>query len=182
MPVAVLRYARTMRFERDPERPDPSEPSRQRVRETLIERQIREAMEDGRFDGLPHQGVRLPLEDDAAAGDRALAHRVLKNAGVAPGWIEADKTVRTLFDERDLLFARLPRMSALARIRARDELRRLVDATNRAILRVNIEAPTERQHRRPLDIEVELARFDAAARAEPPPTDQGRSIIGRRDP
>ena len=157
-----------MGFERDPERSDPAEPSRERVRETLIERQIREAMEDGRFDGLPHQGVRLPLDDDSAAGDRALAHRVLKNAGVAPGWIEADKTVRALLDERARLHARAPRMAALARIRARDDLRRLVDATNRAILRVNIEAPTDRQQRRPLDIEVELARFEAAAREEPP--------------
>ena len=157
-----------MGFERDPERPDPAEPSRQRVRETLIERQIREAIEDGRFDSLPHQGVPLPLDDDSAAGDRALAHRVLKNAGVAPGWIEADKTVRALFDERDRLLARAPRMSPLGRIRARDDLRRLVDATNRAILRVNIEAPTDRQQRRLLDVEVELARFEAAAREEPP--------------
>ena len=157
-----------MGFERDPERPDPAEPSRQRVRETLIERQIREAIEDGRFDGLPHQGARLPLDDDSAAGDRALAHRVLKSAGVAPGWIEADKTVRSLLDERDRLLARAPRMSALARDRARDDLRRLVDATNRAILRVNIEAPTDRQQRRPLDIEVELGRFETAARGEPP--------------
>lgn len=157
-----------MGFERDPERPDPAEPSRQRVRETLIERQIREAIEDGRFDSLPHQGVRLPLDDDSAAGDRALAHRVLKNAGVAPGWIEADKTVRALLDERDRLLARVPWMSILARRRARDDLRRLVDATNRAIVRVNIEAPTDRQQRRPLDIAVELARFEAAARAEPP--------------
>lgn len=171
-----------MRSERDPERPDPAEPSRQRVRETLIERQIREAMEDGRFDGLPHQGARLPLADDSAAGDRAMAHRVLKNAGVAPGWIEADKTVRALLDERDRLLVRAPRMSALARIRARDDLRRLVDATNRAILRVNIEAPTERQHRRTLDVEVELARFDAAAREEPPSTGQVGGVSGRRGP
>jgi hypothetical protein len=154
--------------ERDPERPDPAEPSRQRVRETLIERQIREAMEDGRFDGLPHQGTRLPLEDDSAAGDRAMAHRMLRNAGVAPAWIEADKTVRALLDERDRLIARAPRMSAHGRVRARDELRRLVEAANRAILRVNIEAPTDRQHRRPIDIEVELERFEAAARGEPP--------------
>jgi hypothetical protein len=140
--------------ERDPERPDPAEPSRQRVRETLIERQIREAMEDGRFDGLPHEGARLPLEDDSAAGDRAMAHRVLRNAGVAPPWIEADKTVRAFLDELDRLIARAPRMSALGRHRARDELRRLVDATNRAIVR--------------LHIEVELARLEAAARDEPP--------------
>ena len=138
------------------------------MRETLIERQIREAMEDGRFDGLPHQGARLPLEDDSAAGDRAIAHRVLRNAGVVPAWIEADKTVRALLDELDRRIARAPRILALGRLRALDELRRLVDATNRAIVRVNIEAPTDRQHRRPLDIETELARFEAAARGEPP--------------
>ena len=152
---------------RDPERPGPAEPSRERVRETLVERQIRTAIEEGRFDALPHQGSRLPLGDDSAAGDRALAHRMLRNAGVAPGWIEADKAVRALLDERDLLLARAPRMSQLARPRAREEMRRLVEAANRAILRVNIEAPTDRQQRRSLDLEVELARFERATRSEP---------------
>jgi len=127
-------------------------------------------MEDGAFDDLPHRGDRLPLEDDSAAGDRAMAHRILRNAGVAPGWIEADKTVRALLDERDRLLARAPRLSPLGRARARKEMTRLVEATNRAIVRVNIEAPTARQHRRPLDLEVELARLEAAARGEPPAT------------
>ena len=36
--------------------------------ESLIERQIREAAEAGAFDDLPHQGERLPLEDDSLAG------------------------------------------------------------------------------------------------------------------
>ena len=52
--------------------------------ESLIERQIREATEAGAFDDLPHQGERLPLEDDSAAGEWAMAHRMLKEAGVAP--------------------------------------------------------------------------------------------------
>jgi hypothetical protein len=153
---------------RDPERPDPSEPSRDRIRETLVERQIRAAIEEGSFDGLPHQGSRLPLEDDSAAGDRALAHRILRNAGVAPAWIEADKAVRALLDERDRRLARTPRMSQLAGPRARAEMRRLVEAANRAILRVNIEAPTDRQQRRPLDVEVELARLEAWLAASRP--------------
>lgn len=46
--------------------------------ESLIERQIREAMEAGAFDDLPHQGVRLPLEDDTAAGERALWRRAFR--------------------------------------------------------------------------------------------------------
>lgn len=157
-----------MGWQRDPERPDPAEPSRQKLRETLVERQIREAMEDGRFDALPHQGQRLPLEDDSLAGDRAMAHRLLKNAGVAPAWIEADKAVRELLDERDRLLARAPRLSTLGRSRGRAEMARLIDTANRAIVRVNIEAPTDRQQRRPLDRDAELARFERAAGGDPP--------------
>ena len=168
MPVGALRYARGMVWQRDPERPDPAEPSRQRVRETLVERQIREAMDDGLFDGLPYQGERLPLADDSLAGDRVMAYRLLKNAGVAPAWIEADKHARALLDELDRLFRRAPRSGPFERTRARDELRRLVVAVNRAILRVNIEAPTDKQQRRWLDVEEELARFERAARGDPP--------------
>lgn len=140
---------------RDPEQPDTLRPSREGMCETLVERQIREAMEEGAFDDLPHQGKRLPLElggrvepaagsswrrccrsvaasaltrsiarsaastirarssrprswlralaasdlppraacsnrseEDSAAGEWALAQRVLRNAGAAPPWIE----------------------------------------------------------------------------------------------
>jgi len=157
-----------MAWQRDPERPDPAEPSRQKVRETMVERQIREAIDDGRFDDLPHEGERLPIDDDALGGEWALAHRMLKNAGVAPAWIEADKQARALLDERDRLLDRAPRLSPLGRRRGRDELRRIVDAANRAIMRVNIEAPTDRQQRRMLDLDVEVARFERAIRGESP--------------
>jgi Domain of unknown function (DUF1992) len=138
------------------------------MRETLVERQIREAMEDGAFDDLPHQGTRLPLEDDSAAGDWALAHRMLRNAGAAPPWIESDKAARVMLAERDRLLARASRLSPVGVARARDEMARIVDAANRAIARVNVEAPTPRQHRRPLDLAVELDRIERAARRETP--------------
>jgi hypothetical protein len=154
--------------ERNPELPDPLRPSREDVRQTLIERQIREAIEEGRFDDLPHQGAPLPLEDDSAAGAWALAHRMLRNAGAAPPWIESDKAARALLDERDRLLERVPRMSAWAHARAREELLRIVEAANLAIERVNAEAPTDRQHRRRLDPAVELDRFERAARGEFP--------------
>jgi hypothetical protein len=44
----------------------------------------------------------------------------------------------------------------------RGEFRRVVEAANRAIARLNAEAPTDRQHRRPLDEAAELARLEAA--------------------
>jgi hypothetical protein len=130
--------------------------------ESLVERQIREAMSQGAFDDLPFQGQRLPLEDDSAAGEWAIAHRLLREAGVAPAWIESDKEARRLMAELDALIERAPRMSPLSQQRARGDLRRIVSAANAAIVRLNSEAPTDRQHRRPLDPMREAARLESA--------------------
>lgn len=130
--------------------------------ESLVERQIREAMEAGAFTDLPYQGERLPIEDDSAAGEWAMAHRMLKSAGAAPPWIESDKEARRLLAELDALIERAPRVAAISRDRARREYRALVQAANRAIERVNAEAPTERQHRRLLDPAAETDRLEQA--------------------
>ena len=130
--------------------------------ESLIERQIREATEAGAFDDLPHQGERLPLEDDCAAGEWAMAHRMLKGAGAAPPWIESDKEARRLLAELDHLLARAAVASVVSQPRLRTEHARLVTEANRAIVRVNSEAPTERQHRRILDPKVEAQRLEDA--------------------
>ena len=135
--------------------------------ESIVERQIREAMEERRFRRAALFGRAAPLDDDSAAGERALGFRVLRNAGVAPPWIEADKEVRALLAAQDVLLARAAaaRTSPLARARLRRTFERVVAEANRAIERLNAEAPTDRQHRRPLDPEAELARLEAAFRA-----------------
>jgi hypothetical protein len=128
--------------------------------ESLVERQIREAAESGAFDDLPYRGERLPLEDDNAAGDWALAHRMLKSAGIAPPWIESDKEARRLLAELDRLLECAPALSASGRERLRREHAALVLDVNRAIARVNAEAPTDRQHRRPVDPAIEAERLE----------------------
>ena len=130
--------------------------------ESLTERQIREAMEHGAFEDLPYQGERLPIEDDSAAGDWAMAHRMLKNAGIAPPWIESDKEARRLLAELDRLLERAQRVSPSGRERLRREHAALVSDANRAIARVNAEAPTDRQHRRPLDPATACERLERA--------------------
>ena len=130
--------------------------------ESLVERQIREAMDEGAFDELPYLGEPLPIEEDSAAGERALGFRVLRNAGVAPPWIEADKEVRAFLTDRDALMKRALGASSQARPRLRRELEGIVLEVNRAIERLNAEAPTDRQHRRPLDLGEQLARLEAA--------------------
>ena len=133
--------------------------------ETLIDRQIREAVEEGKFDNLPHQGEPLPNDDNPYAGDWGLAFPSLKIAGVAPPWIEADKEVRELLGRRDTIVARAavgPEPSAFARRRDRAALEELVTRINASIARINAEAPTARQHRRPLALADEIARYDEA--------------------
>ncbi len=130
--------------------------------ESLVERQIREGMDAGAFVDLPYQGERLPLEDDSAAGEWAMAHRMLRNAGMAPPWIESDKEARKQLAALEALIERAPTISGASRDRARNELGRIVAAANQAISRVNAEAPTLGQHRRPLDPAVEVERLEEA--------------------
>jgi hypothetical protein len=135
--------------------------------ETLIERQVREAMQQGKFDGLPYQGEPLPDDDNPYAGDWALAFHMLKSAGVAPPWIEADKEVRDLLARRDALVARAaagPAPTTYALRRDRAALEELVARINAAVAQVNAGAPTTRQHRRPLVLADEIARYDEACR------------------
>lgn len=138
-----------------------------RPRETLFERQIREAMRQGAFDNLPHQGKPLPNDDNPHAGEWGLAYKILKDAGYAPPWIEADKEVRGLLERRDALLARARSgspPSAIAQRRDREQIERLVREINAAIARLNSEAPTLRQHRRSLVLADELAAYDEACR------------------
>ena len=88
--------------------------------ESVTERLIREAQERGDFDDLPGHGKPIRIDDDPYAGEMALAWHVLRNAGAAPPWIEADKEVRRL---RDNLTRRLRAASAAPRA-AHPRLRR----------------------------------------------------------
>jgi hypothetical protein len=133
-------------------------------RETLIDRQIHQAMAEGAFDNLPHRGEPLPNDENPYASEWGLAFSVLKNAGFAPPWIEADKEVRALVARRDAIVTRAAASptSATARRRGREQLESLVEQINAAIARVNAEAPSIRQNRQPLRLAEELRRFDEA--------------------
>lgn len=125
-----------------------------------MERQIREATEAGAFRELPHQGAPLPLEDDSASGDWAMAHRMLRDAGAAPPWIEADKEARARLAQLDALLERAAGAEPATRSRLRLDAARLAEAANQAIERLNAEAPTDRQHRRLLDLDEVLRRLE----------------------
>lgn len=135
--------------------------------ETLLDRQIREAVQEGRFDNLPHQGKPLPNDENPYAAEWGLAFHVLRNAGFAPPWIEADKEVRALLARRDAILARASTgraPSESAQRRDRLALEKLVTEVNASIARLNAVAPTTRQHRQPLALADELGRYEEACR------------------
>jgi hypothetical protein len=82
-----------------------------RVFEKIAEERIRQAMEEGAFEGLSGAGRPLVLEDDRwVPGDLRMAYRVLKNAGCLPPELELRKEImglrelmETMEDDRERL-------------------------------------------------------------------------------
>jgi DnaJ homolog subfamily C member 28 len=137
--------------------------------ESLIDQKIREAMEQGEFDNLSGQGKPIdlsvnPFEDP----DWRTAHRLLRNAGFAPGWIEElkDIDVELGVARRELQRARLVlknargtehQSSGEARWgKALGAFRNKVADLNRRIRAWNLKAPSVGFHRTGIDAEREI--------------------------
>ena len=98
----------------------------------IADRKILEAIEDGAFEHLDGAGEPLdlnenPFEDPA----QRMAHRLLRNNGFAPAWIEEGRDIEA---EIRRLRADFDRLDA-------GEFRRRVEALNRRIAAYNLKAP-----------------------------------------
>ncbi len=88
-------------------------PDRFRLR---VERKLQELVEQGFFDNLPGSGRPLDLSEDDnpfVPEDMRLAFRILRNAGVAPPWIELSGEI-----EADLTQLRREALAYEARVKA----------------------------------------------------------------
>ena len=104
----------------------------------IAERKIREAMEEGAFEHLEGAGKPLDLTDNPFEDPSArMAHRILKNNGFAPAWIEEAKEIE----------AESRRLRAHASL-APDDFRTRVAALNRRIAAFNLKAPAPSLHKR----------------------------------
>jgi DnaJ homolog subfamily C member 28 len=128
--------------------------------ESLTERLIREAQEDGRFDDLPGMGRPLALDADVYAGDMAMANVVLRNAGAAPPWIELDKRVRELHSKVERILERAQLSSPAMAPRLRRELDTLLTEHETAIAHLEMVAPSALQHRPRIDRRTIHARLE----------------------
>src|SRR5438093_3121450 len=102
---------------------------------TIAERKIREAMAEGAFDNLNGKGRPLGLEENPYEDPSLrMGHRLLRNNGFAPAWIEEPRTWN----------ARLSRCGRtwFGSIRTiPDAIRKRVTEINRRILEHNLKTP-----------------------------------------
>jgi DnaJ family protein C protein 28 len=123
--------------------------------ENIAERKIREAMAEGAFDNLKGRGQPLDLEEDPYEDpSMRMAHRLLRNNGFAPAWIEEVKDLEHAIEvtRRDMARALTgrgieERQQILGRFRGQ------VAEINRRILAHNLKTPSTQFHMPPVDVE-----------------------------
>jgi DnaJ homolog subfamily C member 28 len=112
----------------------------------LIDQHIAEAQRAGLFDNLPGSGKPLNLDDDSMVPEEdRVGHRMLKNAGLAPAWIELQKEIREQQASLERWVAqaqeRWPRSGPREREQIRQEHSQKVNALNKLITTYNLNAP-----------------------------------------
>ena len=137
--------------------------------ESLIDQKIREAMEQGEFDNLSGKGAPIDLSENPFEDpDWRTAHRLIRNAGFAPAWIEERKDIEF---EIDAARNQLKRVGTIlqnalgtknereARTRWEKALalyRQQATQLNRRIVAWNLKVPASGFRRKRIDAEREI--------------------------
>ena len=67
--------------------------------ESMAEKMLREAIEAGEFDNLPGKGKPVDLSENPFEDpDLRVVHKLLRDAGFAPAWIEEQKDIAATFE------------------------------------------------------------------------------------
>jgi DnaJ homolog subfamily C member 28 len=140
--------------------------------ESLIDKKIREAMERGEFDDLSGKGEPIDLSENPFEDpDWRMAHRMLRNAGFAPYWLEERKDIDAELALARSHLARVWTMrqnarntqhesSAMARWQQELEtFRKKIEELNRRISTWNLKTPAEAFHRKRINLEAEIERI-----------------------
>ncbi len=140
--------------------------------ESLIDQKIREAMEQGEFDNLSGKGAPIDLSENPFEDpDWRTAHRMLRNAGFAPAWIEERKDIEAEIEaaRSQLTRVRTILQNALgtkneSEAKARWEqalalFRQQATQFNRRIVAWNLKAPVAGFQLRRFDVEREIERI-----------------------
>lgn len=140
--------------------------------ESLIDRKIREAMAEGEFDDLSGKGEPIDLaENPFADPDWRMAHRMLRNAGFAPAWIEERKDIEADIQAAKNTLARVWKVlqnaqhsehsnsAAIRWQKALEDFRGKSAELNRRIQTWNLKTPAVGFHRNVIDVDREINRI-----------------------
>ena len=130
--------------------------------ESLTEKKLREAIEGGEFDDLPGKGEPIDLRENPFEDpDLRTVHRLLRNAGFAPAWIEERKDIdaefeasRTILSRAWTLFGKGGKTPADSEWeRSKKEFREKVAELNQRVRIYNLKTPAAVFHRSHIDAE-----------------------------
>jgi hypothetical protein len=122
----------------------------------VAERKIQEAMTEGAFDCLSGEGQPLRLDEDPFEDPSLrMAHRLLRNNGFAPAWIEEAKDLDAEMDTVRTGLRSAGDNASLTRWRERAQ------RLNQRIVVFNLKTPSAVWHRLPVDPDLEIARRSA---------------------
>jgi DnaJ family protein C protein 28 len=133
--------------------------------ESLAEKRLREAIETGEFDDLPGKGEPIDLRENPFEDpDLRTVHRLLRNAGFAPAWIEERKDIdaeltaaQTKLSRAWALFGQGGKAPSEAEWeRSVKEFREQVIELQQRIRIYNLKAPAVVFHRQHIDVEKTL--------------------------
>jgi DnaJ homolog subfamily C member 28 len=129
--------------------------------EKLVEKKIREAMENGEFDNLPGKGEPIDLsENPFEPPESRTVNRLLKNAGFAPAWIEARKYLESELEQARAILVRARKLYGEGPEwhRVAGEFREKVALLNERIKIYNLKTPGAVFQRSHIDPELEISR------------------------
>jgi len=139
--------------------------------ESLTEKKLREAIENGEFDTLPGKGEPIDLRENPFEDpDLRTVHRLLRNAGFAPAWIEERKSSDAELDAARAklsrawgLFGQVGKTQSQAEwTRSVNEFREKVGELNERVRIYNLKAPAVVFQRNLIDSEKVLEAIISA--------------------
>jgi DnaJ homolog subfamily C member 28 len=137
--------------------------------ERLVDKLIREGMERGEFEDLAGRGQPIDLRENPFEDpDLRTAHRLLRNAGFAPAWIEEGKSIEAEFqDARSTLFRAKSLYGGSGKLAANHQWQRVVKEfrekaaeLNQRIRMYNLKAPAAGFHRIIIDADSLIAELE----------------------
>jgi len=137
--------------------------------ESLVDRLIRESMERGEFKDLTGEGEPIDLtENPFEAPELRTAHRLLRNAGFAPAWIEERKDIEATFSHAKSVLLRARELYAdevpdgVRWQRAKKEFREIVDELNERVRVYNLKVPAAAFQRTVFDVDGLIRQLESS--------------------